>query len=481
MIAVATFTDPRTTALSKEREQAIMAKHRNLVKELANEFEVLDVNAEMGKDPKTGNFGIDSLDESIRAAMISKEASGAVLGLWHWTESNLVTTFVREFNRPILLYADDDPAWAGATCLTSVGASLWESAINEYAVRHVRIKGNTKKVIKWAKAAEAAFKLSRKSILLFGAPYTLGMEHLMDDLPKLKRFVGDLKMLDQYLLVKGAEEALKNGEADRFYTWVVKNFNVEFDGTMLTPEVLKRQLGLYIAAKKFCDRNTAGVSVKCQPELSEVYGVTACFIPALLPFALDADGEKPVIPTTCEGDIKGTISSALLFYLSGRPPLFGDIKYVDDDVVVIANCGAASLYYSKLSEDPAENLKSVKIQPQCQGKSGGALTFRTPKTNMTFARLIRKSGNYYLLYFYSRGVEINEELEKKFKWGKQWPHTAVKNPLDKEHFIEVMGANHLSAVPGDFREELKFVGRIWGVKTVDLGKKDAYEKILNGC
>ena len=481
MIAVVTFTDPRKTALSKDRERAIMAKHRVLVEELSREFDVLDVNMEMGKDPETGNFGIDSLEESVKAAMVSKEASGAVLGLWHWTESNLVTAFVREFNKPILLYADDDPAWAGATCLTSVGASLWESAINGHAVRHVRVKGNTERVVKWARAAEATFKLSRNSILLFGSPYTLGMEHLMDDMPRLKRFVGDFRMLDQYLLVGGAEEALKNGEADRFYAWVVENFNVEFDGVMLTPEVLKRQVALYIAAKKLCKGgDIAGVSVKCQPELSEVYGVTACFIPALLPFDLDADGRKPVIPTTCEGDIKGTVSSALLFYLSGKPPLFGDIKYVDDDIVVVANCGAASLYYSKLSDDPMENLRAVKVQGQCQGKSGGALTYRTPKIDMTFARLIRKAGEYYLLYFYGEGVEITEELEGKFRWGKQWPHTAVKNPMDKEGFIEVMGANHLLAVPGDFREELKFVGRIWGVKTVDLGKEGAYEEILNG-
>ncbi len=478
MIAIVTFTDPRKTALSVERERAIMEKHGDLVRELSQRFKVVDVNATMGKDPENGNFGIDSLEESVKAAMISKEASGAVLGLWHWTESNLVTAFVREFNKPLLLYADDDPAWAGSTCLTSVGASLWESSINEHALRHVRAKGNLRRVIEWARAVEATSKLSKRSILLFGSPYTLGMEHLMDDLPRLKRFIGDFQMLDQYLLVKGAEEALNSGEADRFYSWMLENFDVRFDGRMLTPDVLKKQVALYIAARKLCGQDVAGVSIKCQPELSEVYGVTACLIPALFPFDLDAWGEKPVVPATCEGDVKGTLSSILLFYISGKPPLFGDIKYVDDEVVVIANCGAASLYYSKLSDDPMENVKGVKIQGQCQGKAGGALTFRTPKASMTFARLIRKAGRYYLLYFYGEGVEIDEELEAKFKWGKQWPHTAVRNPLDKETFIEVMGANHLSAVPGDFREELRFVGRIWGIKTVDLDADDALDVVL---
>jgi len=206
--------------------------------------------------------------------------------------------------------------------------------------------------------------------------------------------------------------------------------------------------------------------------------VTACTIPALFPFDQDAFGKKPVIPTTCEGDIKGTITSALLYYLSGKPPLFGDIKYIDDDIVIIANCGASSLYYAKLSEDPYENLRSVTIQGQCQGKSGGAFTYRTPPGEFTVARLIRRDGKYYLLYFFAEGVEISEEIENKLKWGKQWPHTAIRNPLDKQEFINVMGANHLSLIPGDYTQELEFVAKIWGIEGVNLNDLLDVKKFL---
>ncbi len=199
--------------------------------------------------------------------MIAGEgASGGVIaGLWHWTESNLVTAMVREAKRPVLLYADDDPAWAGTTCVTSVGASLWESAVNEYALNHVRIKGgDVGKVKAWARAAEAVSKLSRKSLLLWGgAPYTLGMEHLMDDLPGLKRIVGDFVILDQYVLVRKAEELL-SGEEERvegFYDWLNGKVKVKFDGRMLTPGVLKKQIALYLAAKESWGGNT----VKSRP------------------------------------------------------------------------------------------------------------------------------------------------------------------------------------------------------------------------
>ena len=490
MIAVATFTDPRPTALSTERERALMEKHSALIKELRDSgFEVLDVNRELGRYEalkEGGNFGIDSMDETIKAGKLvaGSGAGGVIAGLWHWTESNLVTAMVREAKRPLLLYADDDPAWAGTTCVTSVGASLWESAVNEYALNHTRLKGDVEKVKAWARAVEAVDKLSKKSLLLWGAPYTLGMEHLMDDLPRLKRIVGDFIMLDQYVLVKKADKLLSDERlrvrVEEFYDWLTSKTEVQFDSTMLTQEALRRQIALYLAAKEsFAEHeNVSAVSIKCQPELSEVYGVTACLIPALFPFNADAEGEKEVIPATCEGDVKGTISSALLFYLSGKPPLFGDIKYVDDEMVMIANCGASSLYYARLSENPEENLRATTLQGQCQGASGGALTYRTPKATFTVARLVRKGGEYFLLYFLAEGVEITEEIESKLKWGKQWPHTAIKNPLDKETFISAMGANHLSLVPGDHREELRFVARLWGVKAVNMEDGSEVKSIL---
>ncbi|ASJ07916.1 fucose isomerase [Thermococcus siculi] len=490
MIAVVTFTDPRPTALSGEREMALLEKHSELVEELRKAgFEVLDINDELRKygAVKEGkNFGIASMEEAVKAGRLAAGGgvSGVITGLWHWTESNLVTAMIREAKKPLLLYADDDPAWAGATCITSVGASLWESSVNEYALNHVRLKGDVEKVKAWARAVEAVDRLSKKSLLLWGAPYTLGMEHLMDDLPRLKRIVGDFVMLDQYVLVREAKKLLSDERlrvrVEEFYDWLLEKTSVKFDDKMLTPEALRRQIALYLAAKESFNehRGVSAVSIKCQPELSEIYGTTACLIPALFPFNLDAEGEKDVIPATCEGDVKGTISSALLFYLSGKPPLFGDIKYVDDEIVMIANCGASSLYYARLSENPEENLRATMIQGQCQGASGGALTYRTPPAKFTVARLIRRAGEYYLLYFQAEGVEITEEMESKLKWGKQWPHTAIKNPLDKETFISAMGANHLSLVPGDYIEELRFTARLWGVRAVNLADGNEVKSFL---
>ncbi|CAD55663.1 Conserved hypothetical protein (N-terminal part) [Pyrococcus abyssi GE5] len=81
MIGVVSFTDPRETALSDEREKAIMEKHNYIIKELS-EFEVLDINKELGK-PRNGIFGINSIKEAITAGRIAKErgVSGVIIGL----------------------------------------------------------------------------------------------------------------------------------------------------------------------------------------------------------------------------------------------------------------------------------------------------------------------------------------------------------------------------------------------------------------
>ena len=67
MIAIVTFTDPRPTALSKERERALMEKHKALIEAL-KEFDVLDVNAELKKYEafeKGENFGIDDKEVTV--------------------------------------------------------------------------------------------------------------------------------------------------------------------------------------------------------------------------------------------------------------------------------------------------------------------------------------------------------------------------------------------------------------------------------
>lgn len=458
-VAIVSFTDPRKTALSNERENIIKYKHNSLRNELINSgFDVLDVNEKISNSEI---FGVNSKDCSLVAGkmIVENDVACIIVGLWHWTESNLVTTMLRiTKDIPIMLYCDNDPAWAGPTCVSSVGASLWETTLINKKPNHYRLTSNTDKLKKWIISMITIYKMRRYSILILGAPYTLGMEHLMDDIPFLKKFVEDIIMLDQYVIIKRAQEILEkeNQKILDFLNYLLSKVKIKFDDKMLTKLNLEKQIALYLATKELIQgmKNVSIISLKCQPELSEVFGVTGCLIPAFL-------------NSTCEGDLKGTISSMILQFLADFPALFGDVKYVSDDYVFVANCGASSIFYAKLKNALEENLEAVSIEAQCQGAGGGAVKYRTPATNLTALRLTRINSNYFAQYFTTESVEFNEELESKLKWGKMWPHTSIVNPLkDANLFLNLIGANHLSLVPGDFLTEIKYIVTELGIDSV---------------
>jgi len=488
MITVISFTDPRLTALLKEREEYIKGEHRKLVELLASEFDVYDVMKDMGKY-EAEIFGISGEEEVEKAVNLinSKGTAGIVVGLWHWTEPHLVLKLAKATNSPLLLYSADDPSWAGTTCVSAVGASLWESSLTPNMIKHNRVKGNLEEVKRWARGVIGAYKLRRATIILWGGTYSLGMEHLMDDMSALKAMIGDIIIEDQYILVKGAESILEEDREriERFVGALEElGKGVSYDGKMLNRSILEREVALYLAAKDRVaelskGREVGGVSIKCQPELSEVYGVDACLIPAFMPFGEDPEGSKPIIPTVCEGDIKGLITSTLLYYISGKPPLFGDLKYVGDGYFMIANCGASSIYYASLSEKMEDNLAKVKIMPQCQGKGGGAVMYRTPPTLLTVARITRVNRKYYMQVLVTESLPFGPEVERGLKWGKEWPHTLLKLKVDQGLFLEAVGSNHFSAIPGDYLKELTYACEELGIRLVRLDNESSIKAFLH--
>jgi L-fucose isomerase-like protein len=327
-------------------------------------------------------------------------------------------------------------------------------------------------------------------LLLWGGTPALNMEHLNDDIPFLKRFIiEDIITQDQYILVKTAEEILAKDEKEinAFKQWLLDNkCTIEFDNVMVTKEILDKQIALYLAARKIITNfhqkgeRIIGTSIKCQPELSVDYGITPCLLPAFLPFAFNHEGHKSIIPTVCEGDIKGLLTSTILFALNNEiPPLFGDLKIVNDDYFVIANCGAASAYYGGLSNKPEKTLPRCTIAAQCQGNAGGAFGYRTPATDeeITYARLIRLDTNYIMQYGTGKIVALKDK--QKMGWGKTWPHTAVKMKVSVESLIKTIGTNHLSLMPGNFTEELKHVSKILGIPAFQLDNEDSIQNFLD--
>lgn len=476
-IGIVSFTDPRPTAYAEERERYIREHHNDLKRYLReNGFEVVDPMEELKGEGEF--FGLRTTEEVEKAGQILKRDSPdcLVLGLWHWTEPQLPLNLLRSLRLPVLLFASADPTWAGSVCISAVGASLWEAGIS---LNHHRVLGDKDEVVRWARGVLALQRLRKSALILWGGSYCLRMEHLQDDIPYLKSFlVGDILSEDQYILIRRAEDIEKNKpeRIENFLRWLEENgTKIKYDGRMLTPQILRKQIALYLASRDRLEElkgeNIVGVSIKCQPELSEEYGVDACSLPAFLPFGEDSEGERTPIATVCEGDIKGLLTCVLLQGLNPAiPPLFGDLKFISDDYIILSNCGASSLFYASFSNRAKETLPHLTIAPQCQGAGGGAFGYDGREGILTVARLTRVDRKYLMQVGVGRALPMREEIKKNILWGNTWPHIAIDLGVKRKQLVQMVGANHLCAIQGDFLEEIKFACKEAGIDIWEFGR-----------
>ena len=482
-IGFISLTDtPRALDMAKEREVSINKKHDEFKDYLLkHDIDVIDAkDCVKSESNMAGFYSSEKILEAVDV-FISNHVEAVVIGCWHWSEPMFVVEIARAINKPILLYSDDDPAWAATCLLSAAGASLWETSPNRYAQVHERVYGDQEAVIKWIKGVCSLEKLKRENIILWGGSYALRMEYLQDDFPKLKSFlIGDILVEDQYVLIKYAEK-IKSERIEKFIDWLTTNKTVlKYDNKTFTPEVLKKQVSLYLAAKdRIADlgKSITGASVKCFDELSDIYGVDPCFIPAFLPYHEDSEGKKEVISTVCEGDIKGLLTSMIFKNITGgEPALFGDVTYIGKKYFIISNCGASSVHYACSSCSSCDMLKNIQIEANCEGLTGGAVGYKCPPGKMTIARLVRSKGKYFMHLGRAEAVVIDDAIESKFYYGNTWPHTAIKMEVDQQLLVKALGANHLIAVFGDYIQEIRHACRQADIEVFRIDTEDGINK-----
>ena len=481
-IALMTFSDPRHIEDPIEREKYIKHSHeelRDII--ISNDFEVIDPHAKI-KNKNNHNFGFDNNNSVKEAANFISESKSDILIIecFHWSEPQLANLAVKYVNIPTIVYTKKETNWAGSIYFGAVCATLTEVPVNKYAKYHARVFEDMQLLLRYINAYSAYSRLKKSAILLFGGSYSLNMPFLRDDLEYLKSFlIEEIYEEEQYLIIKKAKNILRNDASriEKNYKWLIQNnVKIKFDNKMLSENILKKQIALYLSVKDILKEypdNVIGISLKCQPVLSEYYGVTGCMIPTFLPFKVDAEGYKKIYSTVCEGDIKGLLTCCLLQLLTkGKPPpLFGDLKSVGDGYIIISNCGGSSAYYSANTNNVKKALNNLTISPQCQGKAGGAFGYIGKKfleQETTVARLIRKDRQYVMNYFKGQSIDVNKNMIKKIGFGKSWPHVAVSTKKSAQEFAENVASNHYCLIPGDYIFEIEKVCQLFEIDRLKL-------------
>lgn len=224
-------------------------------------------------------------------------------------------------------------------------------------------------------------------------------------------------------------------------------------------EFLERQVRYYLVLKDLVKQEDyAFLSVQCQPEFSDCHGAL-CIAVSFLPAPADPEGDKKIIPASCEGDFFVALGCYLLHKLSGQSPFFGDLimPFYDENTIALQNCGGASTWYAGQSKSLAENLSKVCVVRNLQGKSESyALDFTGPATpQATLLGLGPKPDAYWLA---AEQVELLERDDLK-PLIMEWPTIFIKAP-DARVLLNRLYSQHIALVPGDYRAVLDKYGKL---------------------
>lgn len=389
--------------------------------------------------------------EAVRRAIACSEFDFLIALLPSWFEApNLVATLRDFFHRPLLVWSHTSFVENGIIKILGAlpAAGVIRETLEEMGVRFKMIfgmpgqEGIAEQIMPFARAATAVRALSRSRIGLLGyismGMYTGSFDHI-----RLRARVGpEVDHLDQYVLIKKVEEMPDHRVLD-----LVKRAREDWT---LAPDIdwadVTKAMKMYVALKDIAaERHHSVVTVKCQYELSRIYGLAPC-----VPISMLADE----LTCSCEGDVYCAVSQLLLHYVSGLVSSYGEVFHVFDDGFVTGHCGFLPLSLSM--GRPELHKHSVLYE--------GFLNSAPYKEGrITLARLAPQ-GDGFKLHIASGEMKLSPRLEEV----GAAPYGIGRVLMDGsvEHFLQHMGSQHYAFVYKDVRKELLEVCELLGLVAV---------------
>jgi len=430
--------------------------------------------------------GSEIITSTRVAQKVGEELSRAnckqiVMCYYVWNFPFLVWPFINSVgkDKPILSLSNNSGEFPG-----NVGLLATDGALRQAGVRTHRIVGDMDdpkvqaQVIDWIRAAEALTTMRNEVYGLYGG-HSMGMEtgyyHLV---PVLKTLGVTVRQIDQLLLVKKMED-VNEGEVEKGFRWFTELLGnrIRYDGKMLTPETLKKQIRLYLAMKAVNEEKGFDFcGLKGQRELTE-FVCLGDVAEMLMNDPYDWNGPKE--PTVCatEADAFAALTMQILKYISGGlPVLFMDVRlyHPDKGIWDWCNSGNHASWYASRSMDPKENFKKVTFHPALEFyfKAGGAsVEFDAAPGEMTFARMAVWDDKPYMVIALGESLDLppDERRALNAQTNPTWPHVHVKLHCDFNEFITLFPSNHVLGIIGNRVRPLTYFCEISGIVPVVLG------------
>lgn len=408
----------------------------------------------------------NTLATALARQLAERRPDLVVLHYCVWAFPHFTMLVAGQLDCPLLLLANLDPVQPGMVGMLAAGGAL-----DQIGRRHTRLWGDPEDPVVIAEigvqasAAAAVASLRGQTFGRIGGR-PMGMNTAVANTDQWQRQFGvDVEEIDQWEIVRRAEQA-DAAEKTTAREWLERHTTVHYDGAKLTPELLERQIGSYLAMRELIDEwHLDFTGIKGQPELTQ-YFATMDIAEAFLNDPYDWNGPKQPHVCATEADMDGALTMQILKHIANTPVLFADVRHYhgDRDIWDLCNSGQHATWFAARSDDPAENLAKVHLYPEVFFfPAGGASVHHVAAPGqMTLARLTRNDGRYRLQLmlgeFENYDAATTESLMKMST--PEWPHAFARLDAPAEVFLSRFGANHIHAVPGDRRAELRAVCRL---------------------
>ena len=489
-VGVVAFSHAPEYDSTPEREGFVRREHDAVCAMLrANGFDVVSPLTELRKAGSHNRFGISTSTELdfCMDALRNAKVHCLVVSVGQWPRIALISSLITGLDVPSALYASTDPTWSvGEVTTGAAAASILEAAPTRNALLVERFRDTeSAALIRWLRGTGALQSMRQGRLLMWGGAFGADVPATRDDEAALEnRFVREIIIEEEFVLVEGARAIVRKDpyRVEKFIDWMKGNgVGIHLDGTMLTDDVLRFSVGHYLAARdrlaEMEGENVIGTSVKCHFEVStKCVGCTLCLIPGFLPFASDSEGERTPVPVACEGDLKALLTLVMLQTINPKAaPLFGDTIWFKKEGLLLSNCGSSSVYWAGRSMDPKVSLPHVRLMPQLHGKSGSSVFYVTPGGKVTYARLFRVKGRYFMYL----GLGAVPEEKKQIDRAPGWPQTRVVFDADPSLLFKTAPSNHGCLTDGDVTAEVESFCRQAGVAVVRCDSNESLARYLD--
>lgn len=420
-----------------------------------------------------GSAPIDSSDAAKREARRLKEA-GVELTIFNyaiWCYPQFTAVAANEAPGPYILFCNLHPSECGM-----VGMMAAAGTLDQLGLVYERIWGSIQepevldRVLSAIRAFCAVGRLRGCTYGNFGGR-PMGMYTAVANLDQWQQKFGiDVEDLEQYDIVRCGGE-VEQEKVTRARKWLEQHVGrIAYNDSNFTPEKLETQIRSYYGLRRLINEKKLDfIGIKAHGDLTDWY-VTMDLAEAFLNDPYDWDGPHDPIVAATESDMDGALTMQILKGLSGAPVLFADVRHFEksENVWFFSNSGTHATYFAAGSMDPAVNLKQVSLLPETKDypAGGGSVHHFAHPGHMTFARLARKQGRYYLTVVPGEIVQFSQERMEALGAlaTPQWPVAFARLKTPAEDFLANYPCNHIHGVYGDYIRELRLVAKLLGIE-----------------